>query len=177
MITHTLVQNIMLAVFGAAVFVTVLATVYRTLQKTLFQGRTAILMALAVSALCIVGMYQFLGMPSDSSVGPETGNQTNVILNYLLLPYVARTVAILLSQLLLFASKILPQEESDVIAKGKASLASEGFFRNSVRRGKPIAFWRDGFIVEVMELDNARKRNKPSKSENDRKEDTTNKAH
>jgi hypothetical protein len=53
-------------------------------------------------------------------------------------------------------------------------LASEGCFRNSVRRGKPIAFWRDRFIVEVMELDNARKRNKHSKSENDRKEDITN---
>lgn len=53
-------------------------------------------------------------------------------------------------------------------------LASEGFFRNSARRGKPIAFWRDRFIVEVMELDNARKRNKHSKSENDRKEDLTN---
>lgn len=53
-------------------------------------------------------------------------------------------------------------------------LASEGFFRNSVRRGKPMAFWRDRFIVEVMELDNARKRNKHSKSENDRKEDSTN---
>jgi len=56
-------------------------------------------------------------------------------------------------------------------------LASEGFFRNSVRRGKPIAFWRDRFIVEVMELDNARKRNKHSKSENDRKEKSTNETH
>ena len=53
-------------------------------------------------------------------------------------------------------------------------LASEGFFRNSVRRGKPMAFWRDRFIVEVMELDNARKRNKHSKSKNDRKENSTN---
>jgi hypothetical protein len=53
-------------------------------------------------------------------------------------------------------------------------LASEGFSRNSVRRGKPMAFWRDRFIVEVMELDNARKRSKHSKSENDRKENSTN---
>ena len=44
-------------------------------------------------------------------------------------------------------------------------LASEGFFRNSVRRGKPIAFWRDRFIVEVMELDNSRKRNKRAKAQ------------
>lgn len=42
-------------------------------------------------------------------------------------------------------------------------LASEGYFCNSVRRGKPIAFWRDRFVVEVMELDKARKRIKNSK--------------
>jgi hypothetical protein len=44
-------------------------------------------------------------------------------------------------------------------------LASEGCFRNSVRRGKPIAFWRDRFVVEVMELDNSRKRNKRAQSQ------------
>ena len=44
-------------------------------------------------------------------------------------------------------------------------LVSEGYFSNSVRRGKPIAFWRDRFIVEVMELDKERKRVKNSKSQ------------
>jgi hypothetical protein len=44
-------------------------------------------------------------------------------------------------------------------------LASEGCFRHSVRRGKPIAFWRDRFVVEVMELDKTRRRIKNSKSQ------------
>jgi len=44
-------------------------------------------------------------------------------------------------------------------------LASEGYFRHSVRRGKPIAFWRDRFVVEVMELDKTRRRIKNSKSQ------------
>jgi hypothetical protein len=44
-------------------------------------------------------------------------------------------------------------------------LASEGYFRNSVRLGKPIAFWRDRFVVEVMELDKTRRRIKNSKSQ------------
>jgi len=52
-------------------------------------------------------------------------------------------------------------------------LASEGCFRDSVRRGKPVAFWRDRFVVELMELDNARKHNKHSKSQKSRKEDHT----
>lgn len=49
-------------------------------------------------------------------------------------------------------------------------LASEGHFRNSVRRGKPMVFWRDRFVVEVMELDKARKRIKNSKAQKNRKE-------
>jgi len=56
-------------------------------------------------------------------------------------------------------------------------LASEGRFRNSVRRGKPIAFWRDRFVVEVMDLDNARKHSKHSKSKRNRKERSTNEIH
>ena len=117
MSSYTSLQDIMLILFGVAVFVIVLTTVHKTLQKTLFQGRTTIVMALAVSVLCIVGMYQFLGTPGDSSSGPQTGNKTNVTLNYILLPYVALAVAILLSQLLLFASKILPCERPEAIAK------------------------------------------------------------
>ncbi len=117
MTNHISLQDIMLVLFGVAVFVIVLTTVYKTLHETLFQGRTAILMALAVSVLCIVGMYQLLGTPGDSSSGLETGNKTNVTLNYILLPYVALAVAILLSQLLLFASKILLAEKPAAIAK------------------------------------------------------------
>ena len=53
-------------------------------------------------------------------------------------------------------------------------LVSEGYFSNSVRRGKPIAFWRDRFVIELMELDRERKRVKNSKSQKQRKEDSTN---
>lgn len=125
MITHTLLQNIMLVLFGAVIFVILLTTVHRTLQKTLFKGRAAILMALAISALCIVGMYQFLWVPADPSSGPNAENKTHVTLNYILLPYVALAVAILLSQLLLFASKILPGEKSEAVGKEKKSLAQK----------------------------------------------------
>lgn len=44
-------------------------------------------------------------------------------------------------------------------------LASEGCFGDSVRKGKPIVFWRDRFVVEVMELDRARQRNKHSQAQ------------
>jgi hypothetical protein len=44
-------------------------------------------------------------------------------------------------------------------------LVCEGFFANSVRRGKPIAFWRNRFVAETMELDRARERNKHSRQQ------------
>jgi hypothetical protein len=44
-------------------------------------------------------------------------------------------------------------------------LVSEGFFVDSVRRGKPIAFWRNRFVAETMELDKARERNRHSRSQ------------
>jgi len=135
MINYISLQNIMLAVFGAAVFVIVLITVHRTLQKTLFQGRTAILMALAVSALCIVGTYQFLGISGDSFGSSETDNNTNFTLNYFLLPYFVFTVGILSSPLVLFASKLIQHVKSDVIAKGTASHTNKP--KNTTAKSKP----------------------------------------
>lgn len=44
-------------------------------------------------------------------------------------------------------------------------LVSEGCFGDSARRGKPLAFWRDRFVVEAMELDRARQRNKNSQAQ------------
>ena len=44
-------------------------------------------------------------------------------------------------------------------------LVSEGFFCDSVRRGKPVAFWRDRFVREVMDLDRARKRKRNSQAQ------------
>ena len=44
-------------------------------------------------------------------------------------------------------------------------LVSEGYFGDSVRRGKPIAFWRNRFVVELMELDRARERNRRSQAQ------------
>ncbi len=44
-------------------------------------------------------------------------------------------------------------------------LVCEGFFANSVRRGKPIAFWRNRFVTETMELDRARERNRHSRQQ------------
>jgi len=91
-------------------------------------------MALAVSSLCIVGMYQFLGISGDLSGGSDS-RKTNETLNYLLLPYLVLTMAILLSQLLLFASKIIAHEKSEVIAERTGSHPKKP--KNTAVKSKP----------------------------------------
>jgi len=44
-------------------------------------------------------------------------------------------------------------------------LVSEGFFCNSVKRNKPVLFWRDRFVQEVMEMNAARERQENSKAQ------------
>jgi len=44
-------------------------------------------------------------------------------------------------------------------------LVSEGFFCNSVKRNKPVLFWRDRFVQEVMEMNAARQRQKNSNAQ------------
>ena len=53
-------------------------------------------------------------------------------------------------------------------------LVSEGCFSHSARRGKPLVFWRDRFVVEAMELDRARQRNRNSRAQKGAKTHETN---
>ena len=66
-------------------------------------------------------------------------------------------------------SPILSLEQAAKLAHFAPStvkrLVSEGYFGHSVRRGKPVAFWRDRFVVEVMDLDRARDRQRNSRAQ------------
>jgi len=44
-------------------------------------------------------------------------------------------------------------------------LLSEGFFQHSAKRNKPVLFWRDRFVQEVMEMNAARERQKNSNAQ------------
>ena len=123
MISQILLQDIMLFTAGIALFAIIFVTVHRTLcSMPLIQSKiTTTIMALSVSVLCLVGIYECLTASSVAHKSIEPENKTNTTLNYILLPYVALAIAIIFSQLLLFTSRILPYEKSETDAKERRS--------------------------------------------------------
>ena len=101
--------QIMQWVFVVAVFVIVFITVLRILMEaSSFRKEATVVLAFCVSVLCIVGVAQVIELP-----GPGTNSEAPTIAPqnpqyYVLLPFVALTVAVLMAQLLVLTGKILP---------------------------------------------------------------------
>jgi hypothetical protein len=109
----SILPEIMLVLSAVAVFAILFVTILKVLREAaFFKGRTSVLIALCVALLCIVGLSEFV-VPNGLHGGPEPTVKTRGTLDYLLLPYVALAVAILVSHLLVFASKIAPGMRSE----------------------------------------------------------------
>jgi hypothetical protein len=116
----TLLPEVMVLVLLAAIFVVLLVTILKILrQVAFFQGKTAVVVALSVSTLCIVGLAQLLTVPGGTYNAAEVGRKTNGGVSYLLLAYVALAIAaaVILSQVLLLASRISPNEKPESEAR------------------------------------------------------------
>ena len=95
-------QDVPLVVLGA-VFVILFMIISTTLKRAaLFRGKTAIVVALAVSVLCIVGLCQFLGPGDKTAAVPLKEDKSGIGLHFILLPYATLAIAMLLALLLLF---------------------------------------------------------------------------
>ena len=66
-----------------------------------------------------------------------TNNEVSVPISYLLLPYVALAVAVILSQVLLFTSRILPVEKPEVPSKEPVRSSAKAKFRGRPKKEKP----------------------------------------
>jgi protein-S-isoprenylcysteine O-methyltransferase Ste14 len=89
----------------AAIFVILFAVIAKTLKEmSFFQKKTAIVVALCVSLLCIIGLYQSFFTIDKTHEVVHQGDKIG-ILPFLLLPYTALALAILLLLLFLFALK------------------------------------------------------------------------
>jgi undecaprenyl pyrophosphate phosphatase UppP len=127
------ISEVMLLATLVAIFVILFVTMLKILrQVSFFQGKTAVIMALCVSVLCIVGLSQFLAIPGVTYSEAGIHNETSGPISHLLLPYVALAVAVavMLSQVLLFASKDLSVE------RPKTSTKESGCGRTKPR-GRP----------------------------------------
>ncbi|MCJ7560168.1 hypothetical protein MUO79_06070 [Candidatus Bathyarchaeota archaeon] len=90
----------------AAIFVILFATIAKTLKEmSFFQKKTAMVVALCVSLLCIIGLNQSFFTIDKTHEVVHQGDKIR-ILPFLLLPYTALALAILLLLLLLFAVRM-----------------------------------------------------------------------
>jgi uncharacterized membrane protein YozB (DUF420 family) len=116
----TIIRGSILAVTLGSIFAIVLVTMLKVIERAgFFHRKTAVLVAVSLSILFLVALSQFLVGPWDAyhTAGSDSG--INGVARYFLLPGVALGVAaaVLLSQVLLLASKTLPEERPELFAK------------------------------------------------------------
>jgi hypothetical protein len=107
---------VMVAVSLAAIFIVLLTTMLKILKAvSFFQGAQVWVMAVSVAILCILGMVAPVG--TYSSV--DSDSQIEVTISYLLVSYMALAVAVavILSQVILLASRISPNEKPESDAR------------------------------------------------------------
>jgi len=122
-------------VFVIAVFVMVFITVWKTLRETSsFQNAIAAVLAFCVSVLCAAGIVQFIELPGSGFHDEASRVDPRNPLYYILLPYVALAVAVLMAQLLVLTGKILPETKSKPRAtQTKTAMKT----KTGKRRGRP----------------------------------------
>jgi len=89
----------------AAIFVIISIVIYKTLkQMSIFKGFTSAVVSICVSLLSLVGLSRFFVI---SDVACEaSANRRDITFDFILLPYVAFVIAIILTALFLLASNI-----------------------------------------------------------------------
>jgi hypothetical protein len=109
-------QDFTLFVTLASVFIVLVVTLMKIVGRAaFFQGRTAVLMAVALSVLFLVALSQFLVSPGQVYHGAGPVGGIKAVTHGSLLAGVALGIAaaVMLSQVLLLASRISPGEKSE----------------------------------------------------------------
>ena len=117
MINHiSILRDLTLIVTMASIFTVLVVMILKVLRRAaFFEGARAVVMAVSLSLLFLIALSQFLVFPTTGS-----RNAVNAAVDYFYpLPWVALAVAaaVVLSQVLLLASRIPPSEEPEPIAK------------------------------------------------------------
>lgn len=97
----------MLFLVLAAIFILLFAVIHRVLKEvSFFKGNTAVVVALCVSLLSVIGLCRFLLPASKGWELAEKSRRFGIGLDFILLPYAALGLTLLLMSLLLFLNKI-----------------------------------------------------------------------
>jgi len=120
----------------AAIFVVLFVTILKILRAvSFFRGTQVWVMAFSVALLCILGIVAPIGTYNSA----DSDSRMNVTVSYLLLSHMALAVAVgvILSQILLLASKVLPGERSEVGTKEYGHPVTKGKSPGRPKKGKP----------------------------------------
>ena len=121
----SILKEVPLVATLASIFAILVATILKVIKRAeFFYGKTAVLVAVSLSVLFLVALSQFLAEPPEAYHAPGSGSGINAATRYFLLPGVALGVAaaVVLSQVLLLASRMPPDENPEPLAK-KPNLA------------------------------------------------------
>ena len=152
----TIVRGLILAVTLASIFAISVVTILKVIKRAeFFSGWSRALVAVSLSILFLVALSQFLVGPHDTYHASGSDSGISGVARYFLLPAVALGVAaaVLLSQVLLLASKTSPDERPEQavkklegpVAKSKSpgrpkkEKAAEKQSKEVVRSGREVA--------------------------------------
>lgn len=95
-----------------SIFVILFLIILNVLQQmSFFKGKTATIVALCISLLCILGLHQYFFVTTEIGEISENSENSGTELNIILLPYAALALAILLLIFLLFAATIFRSDK------------------------------------------------------------------
>ena len=95
----------MVVLCAVSIFVILFAIILRTLrQMPFFDGSNPVPIAVCVTLLCILGLHQLFVQPAGTETAPADDARRS--LDFLLLPYTAMALAMLLALCLLLLDKV-----------------------------------------------------------------------
>jgi hypothetical protein len=116
----TIVRGLILSVTLASIFAVFVVTILKIMRRAGFShGKTAVLVAVSLSLLFLVALSQFFIGPGNAYHAAGSDNAGNAVARYVLPPGIALGVAaaVLLSQILLLASRARADEQPESLAK------------------------------------------------------------
>jgi len=121
MINHiSIIRALMMLVALASIFTVLVVTILKLIRRAgFFQGKTAVIMAVSLAVLFLVALFQSLAVPGEAYYPTGSGSEVNAATDFFSLRSIALAVAVavVLSQAMLLASRILPSEEPEPLAK------------------------------------------------------------
>lgn len=101
---------------ATVIFTILFVIIHKTLkQMSIFQGPAAVIVAICVSLLSVIGLYRFFVIADVAC--KTTENRHDITLDFILLPYTALAFAIILVLLLLFVSRISRNHKMNKLRK------------------------------------------------------------